>query len=212
MYINNLEENGFINLMGPATDDDLIDLAKSIGKICPHSNGDTIFKLKPVNGQNSLKGTFSSVYGKGKFPLHTDTAHWARPTRYILMFSEKISDCPTLVYPFKAVYSMLSIEDKRDANQAVFLIKTTSAQFYCSLLFRDFGLEYIRFDPTCMVAVNLAARRIMKTLQTLMHTVTPEEIKWTGNNILIVDNWTTLHGRGNAAMADDRIIKRIYIN
>lgn len=207
-----LKEKGWIELESGSTDEELNNLAGYIGQIINHSNGENISKLNPKSSVDSIKGTLSSVYGYGNFPLHTDTAFWAIPARFILLHSIDKSSCNTHVLPATEIWNSLTREDKKNAERAIYLIKTTQQQFFSSLLFKINNIKGLKYDPMCMIPFNESAKQIQPKLQKVLFGLPHFEIEWTGNNTLIIDNWRILHGRGSAENDIYRELKRIYIN
>lgn len=98
------------------------------------------------------------------------------------------------------------------AHRAIYKIRTSEGSFFTSLIFRELGNQGIRYDPTCMIPANNSAKEIEKKLQEVFEMAKPDYVKWTGENVLIIDNWKTLHGRTNVNQEPNRVLKRIYIN
>jgi alpha-ketoglutarate-dependent taurine dioxygenase len=69
-----------------------------------------------------------------------------------------------------------------------------------------------RYDEHCMVPVNEAATIAHAELPQMLARCEVHEIDWSGNLALIIDNWQTLHGRGEEPPAEQlRILQRIYV-
>ena len=206
-----LKEKGWTEIENISSDEDLIKIAKGLGQLTNHPNGQLIGKLKPKDGSNSIKGTFSNQYGYDAFPLHTDTAFWPKPVRYVLLGSKDKSICNSFIVSVSDIWKQMTEDDKKEARQAIYLIKTIHGKFYSSLLFRDSITEGLKYDPSCMQPLNKSAKKFQPKLEKALSEVNPKEIQWTGNKVVVIDNWRTLHGR-RAAKADlKRELKRIYI-
>jgi len=206
-----INKQGWIELKNITSDEELITLAQSIGQIIKHPNGELIGSLKPKSGKDSIKGTFSNQYGYNSFPLHTDTAFWGKPARYILLSSKEISNCSTLIVSSSDIWENISDDDMKFAKQAIYLIKTIHGQFYSSLIFRENNIEGLRYDSTCMRPFNQSGKKIQESLELILSNIQPKKIDWTGNKTIIIDNWKILHGRTPIINNKNRELKRIYI-
>jgi alpha-ketoglutarate-dependent taurine dioxygenase len=205
-----LNADGFVEFENITTDNELVEICKNIGEIIPDSNGHLIKKLKPNSGIGKTKGTFSNRFGFGQFPLHTDTAFWATPVRYILLSSIQKSICPTYFVSKTSLFSQLDFERINEVEGAIFKIKIPNKQFYSSLLFREKDVEGLKYDPACMIAANKKAKHFVDKLENTK--IEMEKINWTGNKAVIMDNWRVLHARGIAISDEERELSRIYIN
>jgi alpha-ketoglutarate-dependent taurine dioxygenase len=208
--LDKLEINGWIEIENITSDEDLIDISKSIGQIITHPSGHIINRLKPNNGNEKVKGTFSNRFGFGNFPLHTDTAFWTIPVRYVLLSSTRISSCPTFVVSTSSLFNQLNLSDLKEIERAIFKIKIPSNQFYSSLIFRENNIEGLKYDSACMVPANRQAKNFVDKLE--KSKIRMNEINWSGNKAVIIDNWKMLHARGTAFRDENRELSRIYIN
>jgi hypothetical protein len=207
-----IDKDGWIEIKGFNSNDELINVANQIGSIISHPDGNEINILNPKNSSESIKGTFSDKYEFNKFPLHTDTAFWAKPARYILMKSESFSDCDSLIIRTSDILNLMSNEDLINARKSIFLIKTINHRHYSSVLFKENGIEGFRYDPLCMNPINESAKKTKQRINEILNRIIPVNIKWNGENTIIIDNWKTLHGRSAIKLIKERKISRIYIN
>jgi len=210
-YIS-LKEKGWTEFSSGSTDSELISIASDIGDILKHPNGQMVFTLKPKLECDSIKGTFSNKHGLSDFPLHTDTAFYKKPARYILMHSIKPSSCDTTILPKSNFWDLLTNSDKRKAERAIYLVKTNKEQFYTSLIFRENNEEGLKYDSSCMLPINKYAKDFDRIFKTILSEIRPLSVKWSENKTVILDNWKILHGRKSAQKDIKRELKRIYIN
>lgn len=206
-----LNKDGWVELSHFSEDEELLSLASSIGQIEKQQNGHEIFILEPKKGNRSVKGTFSNKYGFGRFPLHTDTAFYEHPVRYMLLSSDKISYSKTSILSVEKLFKLLNEEEKHKANRAIYKIKTTERSFFTSLVFKYLGIQGIKYDPTCMFPYNNSAKEIEIKLRDIFEQVEPNYIEWNSKKTVIIDNWKTLHGRTPVNQEENRMLKRIYI-
>ncbi|MCE7058156.1 TauD/TfdA family dioxygenase [Algoriphagus sp. AGSA1] len=208
--LKELKIKGWTEVEGVTSDSDLLKIAGNIGQIRPHANNEIIFSLKPSNGANKLKETLSNKFGFNDFPLHTDTAFWTKPVRFILLSSYKSSKSPTIISSFDSIFRHLSLNDFKSAERAIFKVRTLHIQFYTSLIFKENGITGFKYDPNCMEPANYHGKRIVE----IFNDISAETIKvnWCGNKAVLIDNWKMLHGRNSVDPSENRELKRIYID
>ena len=206
-----LKMKGLVELEGVSDEQDIVDLASTLGQLRLHPNGERVYTLKPSDGEQSLDGTFSRLYGYSTFPIHTDTAFWSLPARYVIMAMKATSQCGT---------SFLSLATQREdfkkeiyglAKKSVFILKNFEGARYVSAYFRCGEEEGIRFDPNCMNPKNKEAGLFRdKIIELAARNI--GIVKWTGDKTLIIDNWSVLHGR-EAVLHEkgSRTLSRIYV-
>lgn len=209
-YIS-LKEKGWTEFKSGSTDSELISIASNIGNILKHPNGQEVFELKPKLENEALAGTFSNKHGLKDFPLHTDTAFYKRPARFILMHSVQSNTCDTTILKKIDFWNLLTDLDKKNAERAIYLVKTNREKFYTSFIFKENNEYGIKYDPTCMSPFNKYAKEFDQSFQKIISKIEPTRINWTEGKTLIIDNWKNLHGRKSAEKDITRILKRIYI-
>lgn len=207
-----LIENGWIEFISGSSDLELIEIANEIGKILKHPNGQDVFILRPKLESDSKLGTFSNKHGLLDFPLHTDTAFYKVPARYILMHSAISNSCDTTIIRKIDFWDKLKDTDKKKAERAIYLVKTDSEKFYTSFIFKEKNEYGIKYDPSCMLPFNKTAKDFDKTFHRVISEIEPTLINWTQGKTIIIDNWKTLHGRKSAVKDISRVLKRIYIS
>ena len=206
-----LNSKGWIEFENVSCDDELISIAQVYGQLKIHTNNNVIQILKPKDGLQAIKGTFSNLYGFGVFPYHTDVAFWAKPAHFMLLSSTNANQCNTLVVSLTDIWDVLSEKDKQYFEKAIFVVKTIHSSFYSTLIFKEYGNICIRYDPSCMIPINESAKRVIPILKNIFSEIQTHQIKWTGNKAVIINNWRTLHGRSSAENDLTRNLKRIYI-
>jgi alpha-ketoglutarate-dependent taurine dioxygenase len=208
--LKELNNQGWTEVDGVTSDSDILKIANDIGKIRPHANNELIFSLKPSNGVYKLKGTLSNSYGFSDFPLHTDTAFWTKPVRYILLSSYKSSSSQTIIASFNSMLEKLSLSDLKSAERAIFRVRTIHSQFYTSLKFMENDIIGFKYDPNCMEPVNFHGKRFVENIKTVNTETT--NVNWSGRKAVLIDNWKVLHGRTAVNPNENRELKRIYID
>jgi alpha-ketoglutarate-dependent taurine dioxygenase len=212
LNINKLFDHGWVEVDGIRSTEALLALAESIGKIIPHPDGNSLNLVKPKSYEKAIKGSFSNRYGYGDFPLHTDTAFWLQPARYIIMASLFESNVDTVVISLFQLLNMLSKNIKSLAKSAIFIVKTTETSYYTHINLGDELSDGIRFDPCCMFPANENARLLKEKIIEVSKNIETVKIRWSGNNAVIIDNWKALHGREAILKGfESRTLARIYV-
>ena len=207
-----LENEGWVELEDISCPESLLAVAEKIGTIIPHPNGKLLNVLKPSDGVASMSGTFSSIYGFEAFPLHTDTAFWPKPVRYIVMGVLNEDQTSTYIESTISIINTLTRFARNAAKTAVYKVITPSGVHFTSLMFNEHGMQGFRFDPCCMTPANESAKIFDSEFREAATTIKPYKISWSGSKALILDNWNTMHGR--SAIKDisrNRELLRIYV-
>jgi alpha-ketoglutarate-dependent taurine dioxygenase len=211
MHFEKLEKKGWVEFENISTEGDLIEIANKFGKIVNHPNGELIGLLKPNDGEKVIKGTFSNIYGFNSFPLHTDTAFWIKPARYLLLNSIYSSSCSTFFISTETILNHFSNTELGQCRGAIFKVKTIHEQYYSSIFFNHNSITGLKYDPSCMFPANSKAKAFVNKFEQIISDIPLEKVKWTGNNAVIIDNWKMLHGRDTALKSEKRELRRIYI-
>ncbi len=207
-----LERQGLAYVNGVASRADLLEVARSIGRPVPSPSGDLVRELSPTTREGSRRGTLSHAHATGPFPLHTDTAFWPRPSRYVVLRASGDTRRYTTVLAFREVFRGEDPSLVRLANESIWLVRTPSARFYCSMRFRAGDRGGWRYDGQCMSPANGAAVKLQELLPHIMSSKRAEYIRWTGHLAAVLCNWEVLHGRGAGPLDEgDRVLERVYV-
>lgn len=193
-------------------ENELIDIANRIGKVLKHPNGNMIDIIKPKMKSEAIKNSFSYNYEYGVFPLHTDTAFWNIPARYVLLSNDKSSNTATTIVHTNEFIKLLSDKELQEIKKSIFVVKTQNANFYTKIINRNAQDFFFRFDLNCMKPVNSSAENIKEIFESKVSLFSMKKICWDDPKILVFDNWKTLHGRDAIGEDKNRKLKRIYIN
>lgn len=207
--LTELKARGWTVLDSDAQESSLLKIGKVLGTPVPPKPGCTLISRLTPTPSSKGKKTFSTVFGKGKFPMHTDTAHWPKPARYIILCDAgKLHDRPTLIVSGNEI---LNFFDPSDVGNAVWKVSGPSGYFPCSLTFSYDGCMGLRYDPLCMECLNASARSISANIKRIP--IIPKEISWKFGKVVIFDNWRVLHGRGDSKINDveKRVLLRLMV-
>jgi alpha-ketoglutarate-dependent taurine dioxygenase len=188
----------------------LLELARSLGRPIMTSTGELLKGLRVTSRSHARPGTLSSAYGSGEFPLHTDTAFWPLPARYLVFRVQGDNRRRTTVLSFADVFQQCSPPALLLAEKAIWLVRTKLGSFYCSL--RIQGHCGWRYDGACMFPANPAARELRGLLDSLTASGRGANINWQRDEALVLLNWSVLHGRGPSPEDEkERTLERIYL-
>lgn len=207
-----LELRGWTRIANVGSSDDVLALASRLGTPLPSANGDLMKKLSVVPTEEGAPSSLSAQFGTGAFPLHTDTAFWSRPARYLLMRVDGDKRRPTTILTFRRVLDGCSERVKQLIGTTSWKLRTPSINTYCSMQFRLENTVGWRYDRQCMSPANRAAREVDEAIQAAFATLRPEEIDWSESGLIVVSNWAALHGRGSGPIDEgERILERLYV-
>jgi hypothetical protein len=197
---------GWTEIAGVHDDKSLVELAGCMGEILPDHAGNVVAKLTPTLVGQAASRSFSYHYGHGEFPLHTDTAFWPMPARYVLLRSERSSATATLLLSSESVDGAFGLSS---ARRAIFAVRTTKATVYSAPFLQPPHIG-VRFDPCYMKPANATAMALVDAVR--QAATKAHEFFWTGANALVIDNWRCLHGRRYIEDGDiGRCLSRIYV-
>ena len=171
-----------------------------------------VAKLMVTRKENAHPASLSRQHGEGAFPFHTDTAHWQRPCRYVILACESPGNPSrsTALLPISS--ESFDDEQLRILSVAPFRIKNGRQSFFGHILTGN--QSFLRFDQGCMIPANRLAFEALAIMQGKIEKKKVIEIEWKANQVAIVDNWRVLHGRSNSTQSEriPRKLLRVLVN
>jgi len=116
--------------------DELLNLAKSLGTPLQAPTGELIKRLTVKPAAEARAGTLSATFGAKSFPLHTDTAFWSIPARYLVMRVHGDYRRSTTVLSFKRMFRDLRFDISDDVRRSVWVVRTPLASRYRMMQFQ----------------------------------------------------------------------------
>lgn len=191
--------------------DEILSLAHTLGEPCVGRNGQLLERLAPMESKQANANSLSAAHGVAAFPLHIDGAHKPEPPHFVILACEcpGSSPVPTILARFDELD--LTPAERHQCEAAPFLIRNGRWSFYSTIL--DPSRPFLRFDQGCMTALSEAASDVVRTIAACVVKLNPAVIEWTAGDILIIDNWRVLHGRGlpSSATSTDRRLMRVSV-
>ena len=90
------------------------------------------------------------------------------------------------------------------------LVRTGRRSFYSTILSPD--RAFLRYDPGCLEAVDSRGQAALALVEHRLAGGSPQTYHWRRGDILIIDNWRVLHGRGPSDRGSGRRLARILID
>jgi hypothetical protein len=191
---------------------ELLMLAGSLGRPIASPSGDFVKEIRPTSYENARKGTLSATYSTGPFPLHTDTAFWPVPARYVVLRTRGDIRRDTTLLKFQDILSAGPPELTTLVDRSIWVVRTAQRRFYCSMRFRMGNAAGLRYDAQCMIPANDAAVNVRRTWSAALRNSCAQCIQWSNDMAIVLCNWEVLHGRGPAPPNEtERILERIYV-
>jgi hypothetical protein len=200
--LSSLSKHGYAELHNLCSLDEALSVTSTLGDVTP-LNGEVTQKLIPLDRGAVSSRSFTSRFGRELFPLHTDTAFWIRPARFVVFFMENASCTATNVLSVQD--SECLVEFCRKTNP-VFTRQTTRGIIYSRPWTENDGGRLV-YDPCYMRPENQSARDFEGALNDLL--VSAKRICWPGRKALVIDNWRVLHGRERCSDMT-RVLFRFY--
>jgi alpha-ketoglutarate-dependent taurine dioxygenase len=191
----------------------LLSLASSFGNPVPPRNGAPVVStLRPTASESARGHSLSARFSVGKFPYHTDTAHWPVPCRFVLLACVNPGAANRDTVLFDSAALCLTQQDRDLLYSTPFRVINGRRSFFSTVL--QHGQPFIRYDQGCMAPVlgsGQRAERIFSDRDAQHGLLVP--FRWKRGMVLIVDNWRVLHGRDQASCNDgERALLRVLVN
>ncbi|HWF37566.1 MAG TPA: hypothetical protein VG322_03545 [Candidatus Acidoferrales bacterium] len=207
------EKRGLVAVKGVNDKDSLLELARSLGRPIAGADGHLIKELRVKHRAAALPCTLSAAFGTASFPLHTDTAFWKVPARFLVMRAIGDVRRPTMVYPFSELFVLTSERLFEACRRAVWTLKSSTGPVYCGMTFRASDESRgFRYDRQCMAPANSAAREVDEYMHFEAVGAAVRQVSWSDGTAVVIANWQALHGRGPEPPQEaERILQRIYV-
>jgi hypothetical protein len=192
--------------------DEFINLSECLGQPLPSRAGASIIdELRPTSKREARPRSLSALHGLNGFPLHTDTAHWRTPARYVALRAAT-NECgarPTMILDLQSL--MFQADEVAALKRATFSVRNGRHSFLCTIISADNSM--VRFDPGCMTPTSTVATTAFAIFSGKMKVSYHHRIFWRQGDTLILDNWRLLHGRASVAFNDSslRLLQRILV-
>src|ERR1700730_8937572 len=172
-------------------------IARRLGDPVRGRAGQKIEALIPTEQARANAKSLSVVHGLGSFPMHTDGAHRLQPPRFVVLvcMSPGTSPVPTTLIRFRDL--KVTASERARLEAAPFLVRNGRRSFYSTIC--SASRMFIRYDAGCMMPQGPESEASVKLIAHRAREVGPTLVHWRTGDVLVIDNWTVLHGRGLGA-------------
>ncbi|WP_198029520.1 TauD/TfdA family dioxygenase [Bradyrhizobium sp. WSM3983] len=183
-------------------------IAQLLGNPIAGRSGQKIEPLIPTEQAKANAKSLSVVHGLGAFPMHTDGAHRLQPPRFVVLVcaSPGTSPIPTTLIRFRDL--QMSASERSRLEAAPFLVRNGRSSFYSTICSRS--RPFIRHDAGCMMPQGTESEASGKLIAQRAGEVGFTLVHWRTGDVLVIDNWTVLHGRGlrvSKASSDRKLLR-----
>ncbi|MEH2549081.1 hypothetical protein V1283_005726 [Bradyrhizobium sp. AZCC 2262] len=186
-------------------------IAKLLGNPVTGRSGRKTEPLIPTKQASANAKSLSVVHGLGSFPMHTDGAHRLQPPRFVVLAcaSPGTSPVPTIMIRFRDL--QISASERQRLEAAPFLVRNGRRSFYSTIC--SPSRMFIRFDAGCMMPQGAESEASASLIAHRAGEVGFTPVHWRMGDVLVIDNWNVLHGRGLGATeaSDDRKLLRVSV-
>jgi hypothetical protein len=173
--------------------------------------GRAIEPLVPTQPMQANAKSLSRVHGLGAFPMHTDGAHRVTPPRFVVLVcaSPGTTPVPTVLLRFSDLE--FSGSERARFEAAPFLVRNGRRSFYSTIC--STSRPFVRFDEECMVPQDASGKTSARLIAQRAKDVGFTSVHWRAGEVLLIDNWNVLHGRGLATpvASSDRKLFRVSV-
>lgn len=213
MNLGTLDEAGWSVAGGirgeAACREHLLRVARSLGRVvCTRAGTPSVDVLRPTEA--AARNSLSGMHALGSFPYHTDVAHLPVPHRFVLLacVDPGGGGRPTTLLDTRDV--PLDRRERELLTSSPLRVVNGRASFFSTVLRR--GRAFVRYDPGCMRPVTADGAAALSVYQAGASRAAAVDVEWRRGDLLVVDNWRVLHGRGSAARRDaGRTLLRAYV-
>jgi len=183
--------------LGPCARSVAQGIADLLGDTVAGRAGQKIEPLTPTQQSRARAKSLSVVHGLGSFPMHTDGAHRLQPPRFVMLVcaSPGTSPVPTTLLRFRDL--QISALERARLEAEPFLVRNGRRSFYSTICSRF--RPFIRLDEGCMVPQGAESEAAIKLIANRAREVGFTAVHWRTGDVLVIDNWNVLHGRGLGA-------------
>lgn len=191
-----------------------VEAASLLGDVDPVEGLDPVQTLVPRNRAEAPPNTYSGLFGRSEFPLHTDLAHWARPPRFlVLRCVYGTSSVGTRVFDGKTLLRHFGASSLRRALVHPRRPMRNGRQLLRLLQGPDTSEFHLRWDSVYLQPASKFGAEVCESLRAFLLDLSVPEVPLVNpGDTLVLDNWRCLHGRSEVPQtALHRFIERVYL-
>lgn len=185
-------------------------IADSLGPRVAGRAGQTEEEIEPSDKFHAHPRSASAQVGLRSIPFHVELSHRAIPCRYVILGCLSAGRKATATRLVARHDLKFDAEEKALLRSAPLIVRSGRASFYATILPR--AEDYLRYDPNCMEAVDERGKAALQVVERRLAESTEYLLEWHEGQILVIDNWSALHGRSEAEAGSGRRLARIMID
>lgn len=185
-------------------------MADRLGPRAAGRAGQTEEEIEPSDKFHAHPRSASAQVGLRSIPFHVELSHRAIPCRYVVLGCISAGRKATATRLIARDDLKFDAEEKMLLRSAPLLVRSGRASFYATILPRT--EDYLRYDPNCMEAVDERGKSALQVVERRLAESTECFLEWREGQILVIDNWSALHGRAEAEARSGRRLARIMID
>lgn len=178
-----------------------------LGKRIGGRAGALLEVIRPQAVEDAHPRSLSARYGLSALPFHIELSHRPRPCRYVLLGCIEPGPLASVTMLLDWRTLDFAPEELQLLEDAPILVRAGRRSFYSTLLSSDRG--FLRYDPGCLEAVDDRGWAALQLMERRLAGAVPEVHYWRRGDILIIDNWRVLHGRGPSEQGSGRRLARV---
>lgn len=186
-------------------------VAAHLGQPIAAWDGPIVHELVPR--ADAAPNSYSGIFGLGRFPFHTDLAHWRVPPRYIVLRCVRgYADVTTQLVDGAAIAAQVGPIEMRRA--LVTPRRPSLGRFdMLRLSQREVSADVLRWDEVFLKPASRVGERVFVRVRSCIEDALPAPIALVDpGDVAIIDNWRMLHARpAIAANRRDRWLERVYL-
>ena len=203
---------GYATVRGQYAQLGTLAVAAALGEVIDPWGEGPVQSIKPRG--TSTPNTYSGIFGVGRFPFHTDLAHWPEPPRYLLLRCVKgYEEVPTLLADGQNLL--------RDVTPDILgraIVRPRRRVVGHSRLLRLFqpkadGGTLLRWDEVFLKPASPVGELACATMKACLEGAAVTSVAMTqAGDVVVIDNWRMLHSRpGIPPGREDRHLERVYL-
>jgi L-asparagine oxygenase len=190
----------------------VLEIARSLGVITWDERHPVPYRrIRPQSVKSATPNTLSSRYGEGRFPFHTDAAHWRVPPTFVLLYCESpgAGGRPTELIDTSSW--QLNPKTRIALTSGVWRAAHKSPHL-CSVAEESEGMLHFRYDSACMTPLGSVSCRLKEEIERQIQTSSVTRLSWSPGTLLVMNNQRILHARGGASVNDEgRTLLRVLV-
>lgn len=203
---------GYATIRGLCDQSGTFAVAAALGEVIDPWGEGPVQSLIPRS--TSTPNTYSGIFGVGRFPFHTDLAHWPEPPRYLLLRCVKgYEEVPTILVDGQKLL--------RDVTPDILgraIVRPRRRTVGHDRLLRLLqpkadGEALLRWDEVFLKPASPIGEQACATMKVCLEAAFVTPVAMThGGDAVVIDNWRMLHSRPEIPPGrEDRHLDRVYL-